>query len=129
MKDTTTIAQITIRILGTIMIVLGVLIWTGNFDSLIALHRLFGFVLVIALWTLAYLAYTSGANQRLAIVAFLWGLLAPILGLTQENILTGNGHWVIQILHLLIGLGIIGLGERLAMLIEARRGAPAGRAA
>ena len=121
MKDTATIAQMTIRILGTIMIVLGVLIWTGHFDSLIALHRLFGFVLVIALWTLAYLVYTSGANQGPAIAAFLWGLLAPILGLTQENILTGNGHWVIQILHLLIGLGLIGLGERLGMLIKASR--------
>jgi hypothetical protein len=49
-----------------------------------------------------------------------WGLIAPILGLTQANILTGNFHWVIQVIHLLIGIGAMGWGERLAIAIKAR---------
>jgi hypothetical protein len=117
----TTIAHMLIRIAGPIMIILGVLIWTGNFDSIIPLHRLIGFVLVAALWTLAWLAYESGVSPGLVVFAFLWGVLAPVLGLVQERLLTGGAHWVIQVAHLLVGLGLIGLGERLAPLIKGRR--------
>jgi hypothetical protein len=120
MMKTVTIAHMLVRVTGLIMIILGVFIWTGNADSLIPLHRLLGFVLVLSLWTLAYIAFRSGVAPGLAVVAFLWGILAPVLGLTQENILTGNAHWVVQILHLLVGLVAIALGERLAMLIKGR---------
>lgn len=117
---TVTIAHMLVRFTGLIMIILGIFIWTGNADSIIPLHRLLGFVLVLSLWTLAYQAYRFGVNPGLAGLAFLWGFVAPVLGLTQENILTGNAHWVIQIVHLLVGLIAIGLGERLAMLIKER---------
>jgi hypothetical protein len=120
MKNATTIAQMLIRISGLILIILGIFIWTGNADSIIPLHRFLGFVLVLALWTLAYIASQSGVNPSLAALAFLWGILAPVLGLTQDHLLTGNAHWVIQIVHLLVGLVAIALGERLAMLIKRR---------
>jgi hypothetical protein len=48
------------------------------------------------------------------VLAVAWGLVAPILGLTQQNLVTGDWHWTIQILHLLIGIGAIGQGENLA---------------
>jgi hypothetical protein len=56
-------------------------------------------------------------------MAVLWRLVAPILGLTQQGLLTGNWHWTIQILHLLIGLGAIGQGENLTSRMRKVRSA------
>jgi hypothetical protein len=115
-----TVAQMTIRLSGVLLIGLGVFIWTGNFDQLIPYHRVLGFILVIALWTLCYLAARAGVPIGLVAGAAVWGLIAPIVGLTQTSILTGSFHWVIQVIHLLIGLGAIGWGERLGMVIKSR---------
>ena len=35
------------------------------------------------------------------------------LGLTQALLLNGSAHWIVQVLHLLVGLGAIGLAEML----------------
>jgi len=118
MMKTTTVAQMLIRGLGLLLIILGIIIWTGKAEGITPLHRFLGIVIVLALWTLAYVASRSGVGVGIIALAVIWGLVAPILGLSQEHVLTGNGHWIIQILHLLIGLGIIVLGERLAMLIK-----------
>lgn len=120
-----TVAQMTVRICGLVLIVLGVMIWTGRFDQLIPIHRLIGILLVLALWALCYFAARAGVPAGLVAGAFVWGLVAPVLGLTQEGILTGSYHWVIQVLHLLIGLGVIGWGERLGRAIKSGSAAPA----
>ena len=39
------------------------------------------------------------------------GLLVVFVGLSQQSWLVGSAHWVIQVLHLLIGLLAIGIGE------------------
>jgi hypothetical protein len=59
----------------------------------------------------------------LVAAAVAWGLIAPILGLTQANLLDNNWHWVIQVVHLLVGLAAIGTGEGLAQRMK-RLGAP-----
>lgn len=118
-----TVAQMTIRISGVLLLALGVFIWTGNFDQLTPYHRILGFVLVIALWALSFLAARAGVPIGLVVAAVVWGLIAPIVGLTQTSILTGGFHWVIQVIHLVIGLGAIGWGERLGQAIKS--GTPA----
>jgi hypothetical protein len=115
-----TVAQMTVRACGAVLIVLGILIWTGHFDQFTDVHKFFGIVLVLGLWTLAFLGARAGVPTGLVVVAVVWGLIAPALGLTQENILVGGWHWVVQVLHLLIGLGAIGLAERLGSMIKAR---------
>ena len=72
-------------------------------------------MLVLALWTLSYFAAPAGVSMRWVVLAVAWGLAAPILGLTQQNLVTGDWHWTIQVLHLLIGAGAIGQGENLAL--------------
>jgi hypothetical protein len=64
----------------------------------------------------------------MVVAAVAWGVIAPILGLTQANLLTNNWHWTIQVLHLLVGLAMIGTGEGLFQRMR-RRGAPAAKAA
>jgi hypothetical protein len=117
-KTAATVFVMTIRVSGVLLILLGIAIWTGHTDQVIPVHELLGFVLVLSLWALSYLAARAGVTMRWVVVAVAWGLLAPILGLTQQGLLTGDWHWTIQVLHLLVGLGAIGQGENLALRMK-----------
>lgn len=119
MSIATTIANMFIRIAGVIMIVLGLLFWTDNAQFLIPLHMTIGLLIVLALWTLAIIAAISGVNPGLVALAAVWSLVMPALGLTQERLLPGGAHWLIQVLHLLVGIGALALGEQLANRIKA----------
>lgn len=120
MKTATTIVHMTLRVSGLLLILLGLAIWTGRADPVIPVHMFLGFVLVLSLWTLAFFAARAGVARGWVVLAVTWGLLAPILGLTQEHLLTGDWHWTIQVLHLLIGLGAIGQGEGLVVRMRRR---------
>src|SRR5690606_28334452 len=95
---------------------------------LIPVHMLVGLVLVLALWTLAALAARAGVSPGLVALAIAWGAIVPILGLNQGRLLPGQAHWLIEVLHLLVGLGAIGQGEGLAARLrragEAGKGSP-----
>ena len=120
MKTATTIVHMTLRVSGLLLILLGLAIWTGRADQVIPVHMFLGFVLVLSLWTLAFFAARAGIAMGWVLLAVVWGLVAPILGLTQERLLTGDWHWTIQVLHLLIGVGAIGQGEGLVLRMRRR---------
>jgi hypothetical protein len=108
------IARMLVRLLGTIMIVLGLLFWTGNALAWLAVHMLIGLVAVLTLWTLTTLATRAGEQPALVGAALLSGLLVPILGMTQDQLLPGPVHWTIKVLPSLLGVGAIALAEVLA---------------
>lgn len=108
------VPQMIIRVCGIILIILGVLFWTGNAPGLVPLHMLLGLILVIALWVLAGVAAANGVSVGLVALAAVWGLVVLALGLAQGGMLVGSAHWIVQVIHLLLGLGAIGLGEMLA---------------
>ena len=114
----TTIAHTLVRLAGLTAIVLGVLFWTGNAQVLIPVHMLIGLVLVLSLWTLAFLAAQAGVNRGFVALAVVWGFIVPVLGLTQGQLLPGDYHWVIKVVHLLVGLGAMGQGDGLAARIK-----------
>jgi hypothetical protein len=120
MKSAITISQWTIRITGLIEILLGLAFWTNNGLSLVPVHMLVGLILVITLWVLAVLAARTGVSMGLVALAAVWGLIVPILGVMQTQLLPGGAHWVIEVIHLLVGLVAIGLGNRLATMSEQR---------
>lgn len=119
------IARWVVRVDGLIMLVLGLLIWTGSFAALVPAHMLLGFVLVLALWTVAYAGYLARVSTGLVAVAAFWGLLLPALGLTQHGLLAGDLHWIVDVVHLAVGITAIGLGEGLGAAIERHGGAAA----
>ena len=126
MRTATTIIQMLVRGLGLIMIVLGLLFWTGNALNLIGLHMLLGMILVLFLWALAIMAARSGISLGLVALGIAWGLIVVTLGMTQNQLLPGDAHWVIKVLHLLVGIVAQGIAERLAGSIK-RSGMPAPR--
>ena len=118
MKTSTTVAQMTIRISGVILIILGILFWTGRALGLVSLHMLLGLILVLALWALAFIGARAGVGAGAVSLAIAWGIITIFLGIAQTRILPGSAHWVIQLLHLLVGLAAMGIGDRLAAKIK-----------
>ncbi|HEU4900518.1 MAG TPA: hypothetical protein VFX88_23585 [Actinomycetota bacterium] len=120
MRSTITGVQMFVRVAGVIQILLGLAFWTGNALGLVDLHQLLGILLVLALWTQAALAHRAGVPGGMVAGAAVLGLLVVIVGLTQRNLLPGSAHWVIQVIHLLLGIGLLGLAENLATRAKAR---------
>src|SRR5215469_10232696 len=120
MNTTTTVLRWWVRGAGIVKLALGLVIWTGNADGLISIHMLLGITLVLALWALAVLGVAARVNPAQVALAFVWGAITPVLGVAQESLLPGSTHWVIQVVHLLVGLGVIGQGEGLAQRIKQR---------
>jgi hypothetical protein len=120
MRSTVTAIQMAIRVLGVVQLVLGVAFWTGNALGLVDLHQFLGILLVLGLWTQAALAHRAGVPGGLVAGAAVYGLLVPVVGLTQRDVLPGGAHWVIQVIHLLLGLGLLALAENLATRAKAR---------
>jgi hypothetical protein len=120
MRVAITVPQMLVRLIGSIMLVLGALFWTGNALALIPVHMLLGLVLVVSLWLIAGLALRARVPPGWVALGVLWGLLVPVLGVSQDSLLPGGLHWLIQLLHLALGLGAIGLAEMLARRARAR---------
>jgi hypothetical protein len=104
------IALMIVRIGVLIELVLGILFWTGNADSLQNVHIVIGILVVLSLWTLGIAQGLAGGSFGLALATFVVGFLLVLVGLFQKGWFDSN-HWVIQVIHLLLGLSAIGLGE------------------
>jgi hypothetical protein len=117
------IASMALRLLFVVQFVLGLLFWFGRADGLVPLHMVIGLLFIIDVW---YLGVVQGlqANGSLGLTVgtFVVGLLLAIVGMTQTGILIGGAHWVIQIIHLLLALAAMGLGE--ASVARYNRGVP-----
>jgi hypothetical protein len=115
------ISQWVLRISALIVLVLGILFWTNAINpdtsgGIVLVHMLLGILVVLALWTMGIAQGLRGGSFGLALATFVWGLLTLALGLFQQRILTdpSSPHWIIQVIHLILGLGAIGLGEMVA---------------
>ncbi|MEO9115434.1 MAG: hypothetical protein ABI311_04670 [Gemmatimonadaceae bacterium] len=115
---TTTIAQMVVRLFGVILIVLGGLFWSGSALQLVNTHMLLGVVFVLALWVLSGIGAATRQSGSLVATGFIWGVIVLALGMVQKSLMPGAAHWVIQVLHLLIGLIAMIIGERLAAGIK-----------
>jgi hypothetical protein len=101
------------RIAALVQIVVGIGLWTGHWYSLVDMHRTIGMLFVLALWIIAVIAMVQRRAVGLAGFAVLWGLLVAGLGMTQQQILPGDYHWIIRALHLVIALASMPIAERL----------------
>ena len=125
MRTAVKAAQATLLGCGGLLLVLGIIIWTGKGDQLIGVHVLAGVVLVLSLWTIAAIAARSGVPAGTVALAGTWGLVVVVLGLVQEGLLPGSLHWTIQVLHVVISMGAIWWGRRLVQLIRRAQSAGA----
>jgi hypothetical protein len=108
----------TSRISGLVALLLGLLQWVGGGGGIVPLHMLAGVVLVAALVTLAGLGLRGGAGPALPAVAVGWAVFVLVFGLNHATILPGEMHVVVEVLHLLVGLAAVGIGEALGARIR-----------
>ena len=104
------IAAMTLRVIFLVNLVLGMLFWTHTLVGQSAagwklLHMALGILFVAALWLLGALQAMRGGPIGLMVGTFVLGLLLAIIGFVQDET-----AWL-QIIHVLLALGAIGLGE------------------
>jgi hypothetical protein len=121
LRTASVVLQWLVRLTGLVQLALGALFWTANALALVPLHMFVGLVLVLGLWGQAALAARAGLPVGQVALAVVWGAVVPALGMTQAQILPGELHWVVQVVHLLVGIGAIGQAEALARGIRARQ--------
>src|SRR5262245_29377717 len=108
MKAAARIIGMVAGVSGLVQLVLGVLFWIGLAQALIPLHMLIGLIFVLALLTLCGLGLAAGLGMRAVAVPLAWSLIVPALGMTQMQLLPGSFHWVIKVVHLLVGIAAMG---------------------
>jgi hypothetical protein len=117
MKKTAAVFGGLAGITGLIQIVLGVLFWTGHALGLITLHMIIGAVFVLCLLTLSVLGFRAGHPAQAA-GGLVWGVIVLAFGMTQAQILPGQYHWVVRVLHLVMGLIAMGVARGLTVRIQ-----------
>lgn len=109
------IASAVLTLAGLLALISGVLFWTGAALNVIALHMLLGFLAVGALWVIGFAqAFAQRGSRIIAASALLVGAAMIVTGLTQSSLLPGEFHWIIQVIHLALGLVTIGIGHMAA---------------
>src|SRR4051794_30646709 len=109
------VTSMVLRVAVLLALILGITFWTGNLQNLRMVHMTLGLIVVLSLWVLAGMrAASKQPNWGLVATAFLLGLVVVIVGLQQEHWLVGSTHWIVQVLHLLLGLSAAGVGEMIA---------------
>ena len=102
------------RVGAALQLLVGVALWTGHWSSLVNVHMLVGVLFVLLLWTIAGIALSHRQSVGLAAFALVWGLLVAGIGMMQRGLLPGDLHWVVRVMHLVIGLAAMPIAERLA---------------
>lgn len=109
------IAIMVLRVAVLFNLITGIIFWTGNADPLQGVHMIVGIIAVLALWTLGIMQGLRGGSFGLALATFVVGFLLALVGLFQQKWLPDPAnHWIIQVIHLVLGLAAIGLGEMVA---------------
>jgi hypothetical protein len=107
-----------LRLCVVLALILGIYFWISGINSggLVNIHMILGILVVLSLWVLGIIqATTKGGNWSLAIGAIILGLIIAGFGMAQNELLKPPSvHWIIQVIHLLLGLGAAGLGESIA---------------
>jgi len=100
---------------GMLALLSGLAFWLGAAPGLVSMHMLLGFLTVAALWTIGIAqALSTGGNSMLALLAVILGALIIYIGISQTSMNPGEHHWLIQIVHAILGIGSIGVGHMAA---------------
>jgi hypothetical protein len=121
MSMTATISQWVVRITGVLLLIIGLLLLAGDAPrSWVPVHILLGVVMVLALWLLAATASQQGVPVGMCIGVAVLGLITLVFGLTQSGLLP-NAHWIVVVVHLLLGMAAVGSGEMLGGRLRRQR--------
>jgi hypothetical protein len=116
-----------VRIAGLGALVLGAMLWfapetalkiTRSFATGIEVHMVLGGIVALALAVLAAWALIDRVRIPAALAGLLWAIATVIVGTLQDWWVAGGSHPVMAVIHLLLGIGAIGLAEMLAATLK-----------
>ena len=87
---------------------LGLLFWIAQMNF-ISMHMVFGLFVALSLLILAIVGVFTRGMRLLGAIGIVYAFIVPTFGLTQATLLLGSLHWLIQMAHLLVGLGALAL--------------------
>ena len=102
------------RVALVLQLIVGFALWAGYLTALVDLHRTIGVLFVVSLWIIAIIALVRRRSPGLAVFAILWGLAVAGIGFMQQGMLVGDLHWIIRVVHLVIGVAAMPIAENLA---------------
>jgi uncharacterized membrane protein YuzA (DUF378 family) len=101
--------------------VLGLLFWIAQVsasnmlrDILVpirSIHLMLGLAGVLALLALGTVAAVTSGIRVLGVGSMIYAFVVPALGMTQARLLVGDRHWLVQVAHLLVGIGAMYLAR------------------
>ncbi|MBZ8131865.1 hypothetical protein [Afifella sp. IM 167] len=97
------------RLCALFALALGIARWLGYAAMPVHLHMTVGAIFVLLLWFLSFKA--MGTAKGIALAGFLVGLVVPIVGYAQLTTAMGGGQWSLQLAHVVLAIGAIGLAE------------------
>lgn len=104
------LALVLTLILGLGFWIAGLFGWVGLLILLAqigfpGIHEALGSLGVLGLFILGTTAMFTQGSRRLGIGSMIYALVVPAFGLAQSMILVVSLHWLIQVAHLLLGIG------------------------
>lgn len=118
MRVAALVIQNAVRVLGLILLVLGFSFWTGHSLRFVPVHMRIGEVLIALLWILAGIGLRKGVPPGLALGGMFYGVIVLAFAFRMGSFLPGETHEVIRVVHLLLGLGAIGMVEMIGGRIK-----------
>ena len=110
--------DVLLKLAGFAALILGISFWTGTGLQLIPVHMLLGLVVVISLWTLAGMGARAHLGTGRVALGIGWGILVLAIGAGQTRLLPGPSHWIVQVLHLVLGATAVWLGVGFAKRLK-----------
>jgi hypothetical protein len=106
------ITTMVLRVCYIAIIMLGILLWTGNFANLRGIHMMVGILIVLGLWSIGIIQAMQGGSGLLTLACLVLGASLVFLGITQDNWLKdSSAHWIVQVIHFALGLTTLGVIE------------------
>jgi hypothetical protein len=103
------ISSLALRVAVLLELILGVSLWVGRPLAPVLLHMALGLLIVALVWFLGLAQATvKNGSLGLTLATFGVGLALAILGLAQKAV---PGQPVLQVVHILLALATIGVGE------------------
>lgn len=106
------VASLVLSLAGLLALIIGLFFWFGVALQFISLHMLLGLLAVAALWVIGVARGLAGdGSWTFALAAIIVGAATLLLGLVQSSLVVGELHWVVRVIHLILGLLTIGIGH------------------
>jgi hypothetical protein len=118
MRIAALVIQNLVRVLGLILLVLGFQFWMGRALPWVPVHMRIGEVVIGLLWILAGIGLRKGVPPGLVLGGMFYGVIVLAFAFRMQMLLPGDAHEVIRVVHLLFGLGAIGLVEMIGERIK-----------